>query len=220
MSTSQLQAAGHKVGLIPRPILVPKHLPDLGEMPVDFEHDAPQTKPDFNGGRRTKKDRIYNAIPGPKGEFAIETMEELGFPPATAPHRGGEKLALEQLDKIIKDKGYTATFEKPKASPAQFVSVLPLDRRPHAAAQARRLGPPPWPPQRRLLPHTGWLLRRLGGAEVFEKWLLDHEPACNAGNWQWLPCTALLCAVLSLLQSPTPNPCLTSRSDARYVSTP
>uniref|UniRef100_A0A8H7NAG8 Cryptochrome/DNA photolyase FAD-binding domain-containing protein n=1 Tax=Bionectria ochroleuca TaxID=29856 RepID=A0A8H7NAG8_BIOOC len=28
------------------------------------------------------------------------------------------------------------------------------------------------------------------GAEVFEEWLLDHEPACNAGNWQWLSCTA------------------------------
>ena len=28
------------------------------------------------------------------------------------------------------------------------------------------------------------------GAAVFEEWLLDHEVACNAGNWQWLSCTA------------------------------
>jgi cryptochrome len=28
------------------------------------------------------------------------------------------------------------------------------------------------------------------GAEVFEEWLIDHETACNAGNWQWLSCTA------------------------------
>ena len=28
------------------------------------------------------------------------------------------------------------------------------------------------------------------GAEVFEEWLLDHETASNAGNWQWLSCTA------------------------------
>ncbi|KHJ30144.1 putative dna photolyase [Erysiphe necator] len=28
------------------------------------------------------------------------------------------------------------------------------------------------------------------GAEVFKELLLDHEPACNAGNWQWLSCTA------------------------------
>jgi cryptochrome len=28
------------------------------------------------------------------------------------------------------------------------------------------------------------------GAEVFEEWLIDHEAACNIGNWQWLSCTA------------------------------
>jgi cryptochrome len=28
------------------------------------------------------------------------------------------------------------------------------------------------------------------GAEVFEEWLIDHETSCNAGNWQWLSCTA------------------------------
>ena len=28
------------------------------------------------------------------------------------------------------------------------------------------------------------------GAAVFEEWLIDHEVACNAGNWQWLSCTA------------------------------
>ena len=28
------------------------------------------------------------------------------------------------------------------------------------------------------------------GAEVFELWLIDHEVACNTGNWQWLACVA------------------------------
>jgi cryptochrome len=28
------------------------------------------------------------------------------------------------------------------------------------------------------------------GAEVFEEWLIDHETACNVGNWMWLSCTA------------------------------
>jgi cryptochrome len=28
------------------------------------------------------------------------------------------------------------------------------------------------------------------GAEIFEEWLIDHETSCNAGNWQWLSCTA------------------------------
>ena len=60
----------------------------------------------------------------------------------------------------------------------------------------------------RQLKHDGWIhhlgrhsvacfLTRGGcyvhwerGADVFEEWLLDHEPACNSGNWQWLSCTA------------------------------
>ena len=28
------------------------------------------------------------------------------------------------------------------------------------------------------------------GAEVFEELLIDHETACNSGNWMWLSCTA------------------------------
>ncbi|KAI1005476.1 Cryptochrome-2 [Podosphaera aphanis] len=28
------------------------------------------------------------------------------------------------------------------------------------------------------------------GADVFREWLIDHETACNAGNWQWLSCSA------------------------------
>lgn len=28
------------------------------------------------------------------------------------------------------------------------------------------------------------------GAEVFEEWLIDHETACNSGNWMWVSCTA------------------------------
>jgi len=60
----------------------------------------------------------------------------------------------------------------------------------------------------RQLRHEGWLhhlgrhavacfLTRGGcyidwerGAEVFEEWLIDHEAACNIGNWQWLACAA------------------------------
>ena len=28
------------------------------------------------------------------------------------------------------------------------------------------------------------------GAEVFDELLLDWDPACNAGNWMWLSCSA------------------------------
>lgn len=47
-------------------------------------------------------------------------MEELGFAAATSPHRGGEIIALEMLDKIIADETYTATFEKPNTAPTAF----------------------------------------------------------------------------------------------------
>jgi cryptochrome len=304
MSMSQLRAAGDKIGQIARPLPAPKSLPDPGEMPVDFEHEGPETDPDFNAERRTETDKTYKSIAGPQGDFAIETMEELGFPSATTPHKGGESLALKSLDKIIKDKKYTATFEKPKTSPAQFepqsttllspflhfgalsvrefywrvqdvvdsygksASQPPTSltgqlifRDMYFAAQAA-LGPffhqhfknpyirfIPWHlPSKvdhstgivtgdyhvdnedadkwfkrwkngvtgfpwidalmRQLKYEGWIhhlgrhsvacfLTRGGcyvdwerGAEVFEEWLLDHEPACNAGNWQWLSCTA------------------------------
>ncbi|KAH8737792.1 FAD binding domain of DNA photolyase-domain-containing protein [Ilyonectria robusta] len=304
MSISQLQAAGKKVGDIRKPIPAPDYLPGPGDMPVDFDQDHPETKPDLNSEQRTETDTGYNKIAGPNGDFAIETMEELGFPSATTPHRGGETIALRMLDKIIADKRYTATFEKPMTSPAQFepqsttflspflhfgalsvrefywrvqdvvtsfgkgASSPPesltgqlLFRDMYFAAQAA-LGPVfaqtaknpycrfiPWhlPSKRdpstgmvtgeyhvdseaadiwfkrwkwgvtgfpwidalmRQLRVEGWIhhlgrhsvacfLTRGGcyidwerGAEVFEEWLLDHEPACNAGNWQWLSCTA------------------------------
>lgn len=306
MSMAQLQAAGARLGPVARPLPAPDHLPDPGEMPVDFAHDPPDARPDRNADRRTDPESAYRAIAGPDGDFAIETMEELGFPPATTPHRGGETLALKRLDDLVRDPKYAATFEKPKTSPAQFepqsttllspflhfgalsvrefywrvqdvvdsygtgASTPPVSltgqllfRDMYFAAQAAT-GPEfaqtarnphcrfiPWhlPTKRdpdtglavasgdyhvdsdeadawfrrwrggvtgfpwidalmRQLCHEGWIhhlgrhavacfLTRGGcyvdwerGADVFEEWLLDHEPACNAGNWQWLSCTA------------------------------
>ncbi|KAG6010425.1 hypothetical protein E4U43_008574 [Claviceps pusilla] len=304
MSMTALLSASKKVGDVPRPIPPPKQLPDPGEMPVDFEQDRPETRPDINAERRINNDTGYKSIAGPKGDFAIETLEELGFVPATTPHKGGETRALNALKAIIKDKKYTATFEKPKTSPAQFepqsttllspflhfgalsvrefywrvqdvvssygkgASTPPASltgqlifRDMYFAAQAA-IGPYfqqtagnahcrfiPWHlPSKtdpatglttgdyhvdseqadawfrrykqavtgfpwidalmRQLRHDGWIhhlgrhslacfLTRGGcyidwerGAEVFEELLLDHEPACNAGNWQWLSCTA------------------------------
>ncbi|KAF4975853.1 hypothetical protein FZEAL_7409 [Fusarium zealandicum] len=304
MSITQLQTAGKKLGQVRKPIPAPNRLPDPGEMPLDFEHQEPETKPDFNAEHRTENDKAYNQLAGPKGDFAIETMKELGFPSATTPHRGGETLALKALDKIIANKKYTATFEKPKTSPAQFEPQATTLLSPHlhfGSLSAREFywrtrevvdaygkgasSPPesligqllfrdmyfaaqaalgyaftqtannpycrfiPWhlPSKRdpetglvtgehhvdseqaeiwfkrwrvgmtgfpwidalmRQLKDEGWIhhlgrhavacfLTRGGcyidwerGCEVFEEWLIDHEPACNAGNWQWLSCTA------------------------------
>ncbi|KAG5935326.1 hypothetical protein E4U60_003243 [Claviceps pazoutovae] len=304
MSMTALLSATKKLGDVPRPIPSPTQLPDPGDMPVDFEQDPPETKPDINAESRTNNDTGYRKIAGPKGDFAIETLEELGFAPATTPHKGGESRALKALDAIVKDTVYTATFEKPKTSPALFepqsttllspflhfgalsvrefywrvqdvvtahgkgASMPPVSltgqlifRDMYFAAQAA-IGPHfhqtagnqhcrfiPWHlPSKtdpvtglatgdyhvdsqqadewfrrykqgvtgfpwidalmRQLRHDGWIhhlgrhsvacfLTRGGcyidwerGAEVFEELLLDHEPACNAGNWQWLSCTA------------------------------
>ncbi|KAL6692758.1 putative photolyase class 1 [Trichoderma pleuroticola] len=304
MSITQLQAAGKKIGPVAKPIPAPESLPDPGDMPVDFERHVPAGKPNFNASYRSEQDAGYKHIAGPKGDFAIETLDELGFSPATTPHRGGETRALEILKDVLKDKKYTATFQKPKTSPAQFnpQSTTLLSPFFHFGALSVRLfywrvhdivesygkaasSPPesligqvlfrdmyfaaqaalgaafaqtatnpycrfiPWhlPSKRdpetglvtgdhhiddqqaetwfrrwkagvtgfpwidalmRQLRHDGWIhhlgrhsvacfLTRGGcyvdwerGAEVFEEWLIDHEPACNVGNWQWLACTA------------------------------
>lgn len=307
MSITQLQAAGKRVGVIPRPIPTPKTLPDPGEMPINFAQEKPDSKPDISAPLRETEDKTYNSIAGPRGDFAIETLEELGFPAATTPHQGGETRALTALDHIIADEEYAATFQKPKTNPADFrpqattllsphmhfgslsvrlfywtvqdlvsrykgASTPPesltgqlLFRDMYFAAQAA-IGSPfiqtinnpyvrfvPWHlPSKteegtetgtnaisgeyhidsdkaerwfqrykigvtgfpwidalmRQLRQEGWIhhlgrhsvacfLTRGGcyihwerGADVFEELLIDHEPACNAGNWQWLSCTA------------------------------
>ena len=120
MSITQLQAAGKKVGKIPRPIAAPQHLPDPGEMPLDFDQDAPSDRPDLPTPLRDKEFKPYTGIAGPKGDFAPETLDELGFETATTPHRGGETKALAMLERIIADEKYAATFQKPKTSPAAF----------------------------------------------------------------------------------------------------
>jgi hypothetical protein len=35
-----------------------------------------------------------------------------------------------------------------------------------------------------------------GIAEMFEEWLVEHETACNIGNWMWLSCTAFLVRII------------------------
>ena len=308
MSLTQLQNAGYKIGDIEKPVDNPTSLPDPGDLSIDFEHSLPNTQPDFNEERRDGIDWSYNSgIAGPNNDFQPPTLEELGFPAATTPHKGGESVILKQLAEIIADEDYVGKFEKPKTSPAAFepqstfltspylhfgalgcryfyyeverilekrrkqrktVSTPPtslqgqlLFRDMYFAAQAAQ-GPVfsqtynndqvrfiPWHLPSKVDPETklitggyevddpekekwlqrwtygttgfpwidaimrqlrqeGWVhhlarhsvacfLTRGGayiswerGAEVFEELLLDHETCCNAGNWQWLSCSA------------------------------
>ncbi|CAG8956965.1 hypothetical protein HYFRA_00012016 [Hymenoscyphus fraxineus] len=304
MTISQVESAGPKIGAVAKPIPAPTSMPDPGKTPLDFEQEKPDQKPDLNSAPRKHNDKSYSKIAGPKGDFAVPTLEELGFPAATTEHRGGETHALEALSKIMKDKKYTATFEKPKTAPTDFLPQSTTLLSPHLhfgslsirefywrvqdtikSYSGKASQPPvsligqllfrdmyfgaqaalghnfaqtinnehcrfiPWSlpsdisPSTKLLAGTykidsqeaetwfqrwkygmtgfpfidalmrqlrqeGWIhhlgrhavacfLTRGGcyihwerGAEVFEEWLLDHETACNVGNWQWLSCTA------------------------------
>jgi len=120
MSISQVQAAGKKIGGIPRPIAAPSKLPDPGDTRLEFEADKPHKEPDINAIQRNGDEDSYAALAGPKGDFAVPTMQELGLKEATSKHRGGETMALEMLDSIIANETYTATFEKPKTAPTAF----------------------------------------------------------------------------------------------------
>lgn len=304
MSISQVQAAGKKIGEIPRPIPAPTRLPDPGDTSLEFEQEKPESKPDINAIQRDGDETSYMKLAGPNGDFAVPTMEELGLKPATTQHRGGETIALKMLDEIIANEDYTATFEKPKTAPTAFEPQATTLLSPHMhfgslscrefywrcqdvvdrykgtasqpptsltgqllfrdmyfGAQASlgysfgqtygnlqcrfipwhlpskidissgliageylvdnaqaetyfkrwkegRTGFPWIDALMRQLKYEGWIhhlgrhavacfLTRGGcyvdwerGAEVFEEWLIDHEAACNIGNWQWLSCTA------------------------------
>ncbi|KXT04688.1 hypothetical protein AC578_2110 [Pseudocercospora eumusae] len=308
MSINQLQQAGAKVGEIDQPIDAPKSLPGPGEMTLEIEHTKPDPNPDFNENHRESEDATFDSgIAGPSGKFDPPTLEELGMKAATSPHKGGESVILDSLEKILADEEYAATFQKPKTSPAAFepqstflaspylhfgalscryfyhrvaeiVERRKKEKKPtssppeslagqllfrdmYFAAQAslgwsfgqtynnsycrfvpwhlpskvdilskRTTGAYevddeekdvwfqrwksgttgfPWIDAiMRQLRAEGWIhhlarhsvacfLTRGGcyiswerGAEVFEELLIDHEAACNIGNWQWLSCTA------------------------------
>lgn len=304
MSISQVQAAGAKIGGIPRPVSSPKSLPDPGPTKLSFTQQRPASSPDINAIQRDAEEKSYTSLAGPNGDFAVPSMEELGLKPATTSHRGGETIGLKMLDEIIENEDYTATFEKPKTAPTAFEPQATTLLSPHMhfgsvscrefywrvqdvvskykgkaskppvsltgqllfrdmyfgaqAALGYAFGQTYNNPQCRFIPWhlpseidtktglitgkylvdnaeaeihfkrwkegrtgfpwidvlmrqlklEGWIhhlgrhavacfLTRGGcyidwerGAEVFEEWLIDHEAACNIGNWQWLSCTA------------------------------
>ncbi|KAK1147843.1 hypothetical protein N8T08_000356 [Aspergillus melleus] len=87
-----------------------------------LEQDGVDPEPDVNQEYPTRKDEQYVKIMGPKDDFGVPTLHEIGIDPSqvTTPHKGGEAEALKILSDYIKDDEYVGTFEKPKASPAAF----------------------------------------------------------------------------------------------------
>ena len=124
MSMSQLQNAGAKVGAIAQPLKAPTSLPNPGELDVgEIDQSIPSDKgKDLNSHlRESREGSFLHGLAGKKSDFSPPTLEDLGLPPATTPHRGGETVILQRLEeKIFADQEWTATFEKPKTSPAQF----------------------------------------------------------------------------------------------------
>lgn len=128
MSMTQTERAAEKIngGKPDRPLKTPKSVPDPWENDKmdlsDIEHEIADPLPDLNAEHRGTKDKQYSQIMGPKNDFAVPTMEEIGIDPslATTPHRGGESVALKALADFISDDEYIGTFEKPKTSPAAF----------------------------------------------------------------------------------------------------
>lgn len=331
MSLTQLRAAAAKLGPVAPPLPAPTALPDPGATPtqeLEADRGPPCADPDYNVKFRTlHEDRGYAQLAGPRGDFGVvETLAELGFggddndeAKATTPYRGGETRALRDLDKVMEDTTYAATFRKPLTSPAALAApsttllspsmhfgtlscrlfyhraqeAVDAYNKKHKNNKAKASEPPEsltgqllfrdmyfaaqaalghamtqtsYNPQVRFVPwhlpskmtaneeanadvkevpipgayhvdsaeaetwfqrwergttgfpwidalmrqlrQTGWVhhlgrhslacfLTRGGcyvhwerGADVFAELLLDHEPNCNAGNWQWLSCTA------------------------------
>ena len=126
MSMAQVEKAAGKIngGNPDRPLDAPGAVPDplsLEEMKLDTDVGV-ESEPDLNGAFRVGEDVQYAGIMGPKGDFGVPTLEEIGIPEksVTTPHRGGEEEALRLLGKCIQDEEYIGQFEKPKTSPAAF----------------------------------------------------------------------------------------------------
>ncbi|KDE04854.1 hypothetical protein MVLG_04714 [Microbotryum lychnidis-dioicae p1A1 Lamole] len=125
-----------------KPIDAPKKLPDPG--PTDLKdleenkkaHDVSTwRKGDVNHesrkGRTTQEERTYETqFAGPKGDFSVPTMEELGME-ATTTIRGGENNALRTFEAFMEDEKTVAMFEKPKTSPAAFQPPATTQLSPH-----------------------------------------------------------------------------------------
>lgn len=141
MSMAQVQAAVKALGGadgVPRPLPPPESLPPPGEVVVDFEQERPRAVPDLNAGMRRRRRRRGGSgdggsggeektyacgLAGPKGDFGVPEMGELGLADdaaATTTIRGGETKALETLKKVLDDVEYVATFEKPAKAPTDW----------------------------------------------------------------------------------------------------
>ena len=112
----------------PLPIPPPLSIPDPGKLELlGWDRSAHSVeewrKKDVNKASRetgtTERDRSYESFSGPRGDFAVPMMEELGMV-AEGDVRGGETRALVVFEEFMRNEKRVAEFEKPKTSPAAF----------------------------------------------------------------------------------------------------
>ncbi|TFY59231.1 hypothetical protein EVG20_g7869 [Dentipellis fragilis] len=123
MSLSAFMKATKTLSDPSEPLPVPDSLPDPGELTLSFENEKPSDDYDLNEVHRcSHPDESYVGIRGPKDDFSVPTLEELGIPEpsVTTPHRGGESIALKNLADLLENKEYIATFQKPQTPPTAF----------------------------------------------------------------------------------------------------
>lgn len=124
-------AFGKLLATLPKPALplsTPTSLPDPGSTDLgswsrkDHAVDlwrANDLNREWRETGKTERDQSFETFAGPKGDFAVPTMEELGMV-ATSEVRGGETRALLKMEEYLSDQERVVKFQKPKTSPAEF----------------------------------------------------------------------------------------------------
>ena len=63
---------------------------------------------------------------GPKGDYSVPTMTEMGFDNATTSIKGGTSEAHKRLDEFLSDPEEVATFSKPHTAPTSLEPATTL----------------------------------------------------------------------------------------------
>jgi len=98
-----------KLPKIQLPLETPSKLPPSGEISVDGLKCEIIEGEDMNAHLRINDCTVYGSVHGVSKDFSVPTMEELGYPEATTPIRGGEKVALERMENYLQENGMSVT---------------------------------------------------------------------------------------------------------------